>query len=193
MVAPDGRIVFGSQREGDFDIYVMDADGSDVTRLTDRYGYDGGPWWSPDGKRIAWRAWHPESPEDLALWKDCMDKNYIVPVPLDIWVMNADGSDKRRLTDNGATNWAPSWHPDGERLVFSSNMDDWHEDLQKFGHNFELYLINADGIGLTRLTNNDVFDSFPMFSHDGRMLAWGSNRNPAKPRATDIYLADWVE
>jgi Tol biopolymer transport system component len=193
VVAPDGRIVFGSQREGDFDIYTMDADGSDVRRLTDRYGYDGGPWWSPDGTRIAWRAWHPETPEERALWKDCMDRDYIVPVPLDLWVMDADGGNKRRLTDNGATNWAPSWHPDGRRLVFSSNVDDWHPELGRFGHNFELYLIGVDGTGLTRLTDNDVFDSFPMFSHDGTKLVWGSNRNPQKPRATDIYLADWVE
>jgi Tol biopolymer transport system component len=107
--------------------------------------------------------------------------------------MDADGGNKRRLTENGATNWAPSWHPDGRRLVFASNMDDWHADLGKFGHNFELYLINLDGSGLERLTFNDVFDSFPMFSPDGKRLVFASNRNPQKPRATDIFIADWVE
>jgi len=189
----DGRIVFGSQREGDFDIYSMDADGGNVTRLTDRVGYDGGPWWSPDGTKIAWRAWYPETPEEKALWADCMANDYIVAVPLDLWVMDADGGNKRRLTDNGATNWAPSWHPDGQRLVFSSNLDDWREDIKKFGHNFELYLIRLDGTGLERLTFNTTFDSFPMFSPDGKKLAFGSNRNPEKPRATDIFVADWVE
>jgi len=122
-----------------------------------------------------------------------MDKDYIQSTPLDIWVMDADGSNKRRLTQNGATNWAPSWHPDGERIVFSSNMDDWREDIKAFGHNFELYLINSDGHGLERITENKVFDSFPMFSPDGKKIVFGSNRNPQKPRATDIFIADWNE
>lgn len=194
VVSADGkRIVFGSQREGDFDIYVMNADGSNVTRLTERVGYDGGPWFSPDGTKVVWRAWYPETAEDKSQWVACMAGDYIIPFPLDIWVMDSDGSNKRRLTSNGATNWAPSWHPDGRRIIFSSNMDDWREDLKKFGHNFELYLISIDGTGLERLTYNDVFDSFPMFSPDGRKVVFGSNRNPEKPRATDIYIADWVE
>jgi Tol biopolymer transport system component len=194
VVSVDGRqIVFGSQRDGDFDIYIMNADGSNVRRLTDRMGYDGGPWFSPDGKKIAWRAWYPETDEEKALWKDCMERNYIVPVPLDIWVMNVDGSDKRMIVHNGATNFAPSWHPDGKRLIFSSNMDDWHADIKKYGHNFELYLVNIDGTGLERVTFNNVFDSFPMFSPDGKKLVWASNRNPQKPHETDIFIADWVE
>ena len=194
IVSPDGEwIVFGSQREGDFDIYRMDADGGNVVKLTDSVGYDGGPWISPDGSKIVWRAWHPQTEKEKAQWRDNMEQNYIVSTPLDIWVMDADGSNKQRLTDNGATNWAPSWHPDGKRIVFSSNMDDWREEIGKFGHNFELYLINLDGTGLERITYNQVFDSFPMFSPDGRKIAFGSNRNPFKPRATDIFIADWNE
>lgn len=194
VVSPDGRqIVFGSQREGDFDIYLMNSNGSNVRRLTDTAGYDGGPWFSPDGSKIVWRAWHPETAEEKALWQDCMERNYIRPFPLDLWVMNADGSEKRRILKNGATNWAPSWHPDGKRIVFSSNMDDWREEIKQFGHNFELYIVNEDGTGLERLTYNSVFDSFPMFSPDGKKLSFASNRNPQKPRATDIFIADWVE
>ncbi len=194
VISSDGKkIVFGSQREGDFDIYTMNADGSNVKRLTDTIGYDGGPWFSPDGKKIAWRSWYPKTAKDKALWRDSMEKNYITATPLDIWVMDADGQHKKRLTNNGATNWAPSWHPDGKRLIFSSNMDDWHEDIKQFGHNFEIYMINIDGSGLERITNNQVFDSFPMFSADGKKLVFGSNRNPKKPRATDIYIADWLE
>ena len=193
IISVDGkRIVFGSQRDGDFDIYIMNADGSDVKRLTDRVGYDGGPWFSPDGKKIVWRAWYPETEKEMALWRDCMENNYIVPVPLDIWVMDADGSNKVRLTHNGAVNWSPSWHPDGKRIIFASNMDDWHEDIKKFGHNFELYLMNSDGSGIERITFNNVFDSFPMFSPDGKKLVFASNRNPEKPRATDIFIADWI-
>ena len=122
-----------------------------------------------------------------------MEKNYIVPVPLDLWIMNSDGTGKRRLTDNGAVNWAPSFHPDGKRLIFSSNKDDWREELKRHGHNFELYMIGIDGEGLTRLTFNDTFDSFPMFSPDGKMVSFGSNRTPERPRQTDVFIVDWVE
>ncbi len=193
VISADGtQIVFGAQREDDFDIYIMNADGTNVRRLTDKVGYDGGPWFSPDGKKIAWRAWYPQNEEELEKWRDCMENDYIVPFPLDIWVMDSDGSNKTRLTDNGATNWAPSWHPDGKHIIFSSNMDDWREEIKQYGHNFELYLINIDGTGLERITYNTVFDSFPMFSLDGKKLAFASNRNPEKPRATDIYVADWT-
>jgi Tol biopolymer transport system component len=194
VVSPDGQqIVFGSQRDGDFDIYIMHADGSNLRRLTDRIGYDGGPWFSPDGSKIVWRAWYPETAEEKAMWQEWMAHDYIAAVPLDIWVMNADGSNKVRLTHNGATNWAPSWHPDGRRIIFASNMDDWRQDWQTFGHNFELYLINSDGTQLERVTFNTVFDSFPMFSHDGKKLVFASNRDSQRPRATDIFIADWVE
>jgi len=194
VVSSDGKqIVFGSQREGDFDIYIMNSDGSNVRRLTDRVGYDGGPWISPDGSKIVWRAWYPETEEEFALWRNCMENDYVVPVPLDLWVMDVDGKNKMRIVRNGATNWSPSWHPDGKRIIFSSNMDDWHEDIKRFGHNFEIYLVNIDGTGLERITHNSVFDSFPMFSPDGKKLVFASNRNPQKPRATDIFIADWVE
>jgi TolB protein len=194
VVSPDGtRIVFGSQRHGDFDVYIMNADGSNLKRLTAREGYDGGPWFSPDGTKIVWRAWYPETAAEKAMWQEWMRHDFIAAVPLDIWVMNVDGSEKVRLTRNGATNWAPSWHPDGQRIVFSSNMDDWRPDLQTFGHNFELYLMRSDGTGLERLTTNTVFDGFPMFSPDGTKLVFASNRDPRRPRATDIYLADWSD
>src|SRR5512142_2352553 len=192
--SPDGKqIVFGSQRQGNFDVYVMNVDGTNVRRLTDRMGYNGGPWFSPDGTKIVWRAWYPETAEEKALWKDCMEHDYIVAVPLDIWVMDADGSNKRLLIKNGATNWAPSWHPDGKRIIFSSNMDDWHPDIKQYGHNFELYLVNLDGTGLTRLTHNASSASFRMLANGGRRLACVSNGVTERPRETDIFVADWEE
>ena len=194
VVSADGKqVVFGSQREGNFDVYIMNADGSNVRRLTDRMGYNGGPWFSPDGTKIVWRAWYPETDAEKAQWKDSMENNYILAFPLDLWIMNVDGSDKKMILHNGATNFAPSWHPDGKRIIFASNRDDWHADIKQYGHNFELYLINIDGTGLERITYNNVFDSFPMFSPDGKKLVWASNRNPQKPHKTDIFIADWVE
>jgi len=188
-----GKVIFTSQVDNDLELFTMNIDGSDVKRLTYRLGYDGGPYFSPDGSKIVWRAWYPETHEDSVRWIENMKHNIIEAVPLDIYVMNADGTGVKRLTNNGATNWAPSWFPDGKRIIFSSNMDDWHEELHAYGHNFELYMINIDGTGLTRLTYNDTFDSFPMFSPDGKKLLFASNRNANNPMATDIYLADWVE
>ncbi len=194
IVSADGKqIVFGSQREGNFDVYIMNTDGSNVRRLTDRMGYNGGPWFSPDGTKIVWRAWYPGTEEEKAQWKDSMKNNYILAFPLDLWIMNVDGSDKKMILHNGATNFAPSWHPDGKRIIFASNRDDWRPDIKAYGHNFELYLIDVDGTGLERLTYNTVFDSFPMFSPDGKKLAWASNRDPKKPHETDVFIADWVE
>jgi len=193
MSADGTSIVFGSIREGDFDIYTMNPDGSNVTRLTTSVGYDGGPWFSPDGSKIVWRAWHPQTEAEKADWQDMIDKDYVKSVPLDLWVMNSDGTDKKRLTENGATNWAPSWHPDGQRVIFSSNKDDWREDYKSYGHNFEIYMIDIESKDIERITFNDGFDSFPMFSPDGKKLVFGANRNPEKPRATDVYIADWTE
>lgn len=194
VLSPDGKqVVFGSQREGNFDVYVMNIDGTNLRRLTNRAGYNGGPWFSPDGTRIVWRAWYPETNAEKAAWSDCMEKNYILAFPLDLWIMDADGSNKKMILHNGATNFAPSWHPDGKRIIFASNKDDWRPDIKQYGHNFELYLINLDGTGLERITFNETFDSFPMFSRDGKKLAWASNRNPKKRHETDIFIADWVE
>lgn len=192
IVSADGKqIVYGSKQSGDFNVYIMNSDGSNVRRLTDRIGYDGGPWFSPDGTKIVWRAWYPESSEERAVWRECMERDYIIPFPLDLWIMDSDGSNKTMILKNGATNFAPSWHPDGTHVIFSSNMDDWDGERNRYGHNFELYIISSDGTGLTRVTYNSVFDGFPMFSPDGRKIVFASNRNPDNPRATDIFIADW--
>lgn len=187
------RVIFTSQIDNDLELFSMNTDGSDVQRITNRLGYDGGAYFSPNGQEIVWRAWYPENAADSARWITNMTESLVEAVPLDVYVMNADGSNVRRLTNNGATNWAPSWYKDGEHIIFSSNMDDWNRKYNDYGHNFELYLINKDGSGLQRLTYNDTFDSFPMFSPDGKKLAFASNRDAANPHATHIYVADWVE
>jgi TolB protein len=186
-IRQDGTIVFTSLRDGDLDIYTMDKDGNNVKRLTDELGYDGGPFWSYDGKQIVYRAHHPEGEKEKADYLSLLKDNLIRPSKLDLWVMNADGSNKRRITNNGKANFAPFFFPDGKRIIFSSNMDD------PKGRNFELYAINVDGTGLERLTFNEVFDGFPMFSPDGKKLVFCSNRNAAKMGDTNVFIADWVE
>ncbi|HXE90187.1 MAG TPA: hypothetical protein VNK82_04400 [Terriglobales bacterium] len=187
-VSRDGKkIVFTSMRDGDLDIYAMNADGSNVRRLTHELGYDGGAFFSPDGRRIVYRAHHPKSAEEIADYKALLAEGLIRPGNLELWVMDADGSNKRQVTSNGAANFGPFWHPDGKRIIFASNMAD------PKSRNFDLYLINADGTGLERVTYHPEFDGFPMFTSDGRRLVWASNRNNARRGETNLFLADWVE
>jgi TolB protein len=188
-ITRDGKhIVFTSTRNGDLDIYTMNADGSHVKQLTHELGYDGGPFWDYDGKKIVYRAQHPQTPEEIADYRDLLSKGLIRPGNLEIWVMNADGSNKHQVTRNGAANFAPYWHPDGKRIVFASNVAD-----PKNGRDFDLYIIDEDGTGLERITYAPDFDSFPMFSSDGKRLVWASNRNGKAPHETNLFLADWSD
>ena len=188
VLSPDGKkIVFTSLKDGDLDIYVMNIDGTGVRRLTYQVGYDGGAWWSPDGKRIVYRANHPQTPEATAAYKDLLAQRLVRPNKMDLWIMNADGSDQRQITNLGAASFGPSWTPDGRKIVFSSN----HHTDPKLG-NFDLFLINPDGSGLEQVTTASTFDGFPMFSPDGKKLVWASNRNDDNPHETNIFIADWV-
>ncbi|MEO0250085.1 MAG: hypothetical protein ABIN58_11285 [candidate division WOR-3 bacterium] len=180
------KIVFTSMRDGDPDIYVMDADGKNVKRLTRTPGYDGGPFFSRDGKRIVYRANHPRSKEELADYQELIKNGLIKPMRLEIFVMDANGSRQRQVTNNGAANFAPFFHPDGKRIIFVSNM---HNPR---GRDFDLYIINDDGTGLERITYNPTFDGFPMFSPDGKKLVFASNRNARVSGETNIFIADWV-
>jgi len=188
-ITRDGQhIVFTSTRNGDLDIYTMDADGSNVKQLTNELGYDGGPFWSYDGKKIVYRAEHPKTPEETKDYKELFAKGLIRPGNLELWVMNADGSNKHQVTHNGAANFAPFWLSDGKRIIFASNQAD-----PKSGRDFDLYLINEDGTGQERITFHPDFDSFPMFTSDGKRLVWASNRNGKVPHETNVFIADWVE
>ena len=186
-ISKQGKLVFTSMRDGDLDIYTMDGNGKNVRRLTTELGYDGGPFWSYDGKQIVFRAYHPQTDKEKADYLALLKQNLIRPTTLEIWVMNADGTNKRQVTHNGKANFAPYFFPDGKRIIFASNMDD------PKGRNFDLYEIQADGSGLERITFNDTFDGFPMFSPDGKKLVFASNRNAKVRGDTNIFIADWVE
>jgi len=182
--SPDGQwIVFSSNREAynrslskaeqrllDKDashfaeIYIMRADGTDVRRLTHTPGYDGGPFFTHDGKRIVWRRFDAEGRS------------------ADIYTMRPDGSDVKRLTDFGAVSWAPYEHPSGQYVIFASN---------KLGHdNFELFMVDVEGAKEpVQVTYSAGFDGLPVPSPDGRRLAWTSSRSGAG--AGQIFLADW--
>lgn len=146
------------------DIYLMRADGSEQRQLTDVPGYDGGPFFFPDGTRIIWRRF---------------DESGLIA---DVWSMLPDGTDQRRITDFGAMSWAPYVHPSGEYLLFASN---------KLGFtNFEVFMADIAGLKEpVRVTYADGFDGLPVPSPDGTRMAWTSERHGDK--GGQIYIADW--
>jgi Tol biopolymer transport system component len=146
------------------EIYLMNADGTNPRRLTHTPGYDGGPFFSPDGQRILWRRFDETG------------------VNADVYTMKLDGSDVRRLTDFGAMSWAPYFHPSGRYLIFTAN---------KLGFsNFELFLVDAEGTREpVRVTFTDGFDGLPVFSPDGNRLCWTSGRT--SDGKSQLFLADW--
>jgi TolB protein len=187
-VSPLGdKIVFTSLRSGDVDIWTMNLDGTDPKQLTTGEGYDGGPFFSPDGKEICYRAYYPPEGPELDDYRALRARTLIRPTELDLYVMNADGSDHRLVLANGKANFAPYFHPDGRRIIFASNMDD------PKGRDFDIYLIDKDGTGLERVTRNPSFDGFPMFSPDGRTLVFASNRHNRAPHDTNVFIAEWQE
>lgn len=188
-VSPDGKsIVFTSVRDGDLDIYVMAVDGSNPRRLTTGLGYDGGAFFSSDSKRLCFRASRPEGEAAQAQYKELLARGLVRPSALEIYTMNADGSDIRQVTRNGAANFCPFFHPSGTKLIFASNLSD-----PKARAAFDLYLIGLDGTGQERVTFDAEFDAFPMFSPDGKKLVWAANRGGKVRGETNIFIADWVE
>lgn len=184
-LSPDGKtIVFTSMKDGDLDIYTMNVDGTNVRQLTTTPGYDGGPFFSHDGTKIVYRAHHPTG-ADLDSYRELLRQGLIRPNRMELFVMNADGSNQRQVTNLGGANFAPIFTPDDRQLIFSSN----HKNPRS--RNFDLFLVNLDGSGLEQVTTHPEFDGFPMFSPDGKQLVWASNRNAPAAGGTDVFLADW--
>lgn len=159
------HIVFASNRSGDMNLYTMDADGSDVQQLTYTTNvYNGGPFFSPNGKNVIYRA-DPERRHYLQIYSlDCTSK------------------ESRQLTANGAVNWAPFWHPNGEVICFTTSL---HGHTQ-----YELYLMNITTHALHRLTYNPTFDGLASFNKDGSQITWTSKRGP--DGTCQIFVADFI-
>jgi Tol biopolymer transport system component len=192
-LSPDGlQIVFTSLRENDLDLYLMNSDGSNVRRLTDEYGYDGGPFFSWDGKYIVYRAFHPKTEGERRDYAANLGRYVFRPSWLELFVMNADGTGKRQVTDLRAASFSPFMYVNDRQIIFASNLHD------QTGRGFALYLVGVDGTGLERVTYEGGFSSFPMFSPDGRQLVFVSTRgslrekDPRAPREFNVFLAEWV-
>jgi len=185
-VSPQGdKIVFTSTRNGDLDLYTMDIDGTNIQQITDVPGYDGGAFFSPDGSKLIFRASRPEG-EELEDYRNLLKEGLIRPGALELFVCDADGSNLKRITDLGQANWAPFFHPSGEKIIFASNH-------KSGGRTFNLFMVNLDGTELEQITYDEQFDAFPMFSYDGTKLVFASNRNNGGTRETNIFIADWIE
>ena len=187
-LSPQGdKIVFTSLRTGDLELFTMNIDGSDVRQVTSGLGYDGGAFFSPDGTKLIFRASRPQTDEEIKEYKDLLAEGLVQPTAMELYVCNVDGSELKKITDLGNANWAPFFHPSGEKILFASN------HASERGFPFNLYMINVDGTGLEQITFDKTFDSFPMFSYDGKQLVFASNRNNGGTRETNLFLADWVE
>jgi len=186
-VSPKGdKIVFTSMRTGDLELFTMNLDGTDVKQITSDLGYDGGAFFSPDGTKLIWRASRPQTEAEKEEYKALLKEGLVTPTEMELYVANADGSDAKKITDLGQANWAPFFHPNGEKIIFASN----HTAARGFP--FNLYMINLDGTGLTRITRDETFDAFPVFSNDGKYIVFASNRNNGGTRDTNLFVAEWI-
>lgn len=180
------KILYTSMASGDLDMWEMALDGSKKKQLTRTPGYDGGAFYSRDGKKMVWRANHP-SGEAMTRYKDLLKENLTTPMKMEIFIADANGANMKQLTNFGCASFAPSFTPDGKKIIFSSNKHECD------GRKFEIYLMNVDGSGLEQVTSFGGFSSFPEFSPDGRKLVFSSDKAAKSRYEFNIFLADWVD
>lgn len=181
------RLIYTSMESGDLDLWSMKPDGTGKKQLTTKRGYDGGAVFSRDGKKIVWRANHPTTPEGMARYDALLKENLTAPMKMELWVSDADGGNARQITKNNCANFAPTFTPDGKKIVFSSNQHKCD------GRDFELYMVNLDGTGQEQITNFGGFSSFPEFSPDGKKLVFSSSWKTTSRFEFNIFVGDWVD
>ena len=189
-ISPTGdKIVFTSSRDGDLELYTMNLDGTHVRRITNEIGYDGGANFSWDGHRIVYRAYHPKTESEVKDYESLLAEQLVRPTKMEIFVCGEDGTHRRQLTRTDAANFAPIFHPDDKRIIFSSNMN----DTSSVKRHFHLFLMKDDGSQLEQVTFGGSFDAFPMFTRDGRKLVFVSDRNAKSHYEFNVFIADWVD
>lgn len=191
------EFVFTSVRDGDLELYICKPDGSDVRRITNRPGYDGGAFFSHDGTKLVLRSAYPKDEKQAGEDKELLGQQLVRPSNMEITVCNRDGSDFRKVTNNGAANFGPFWLPDDKRIIFSSNFRGMEKMKQTGDHtqarNFDLFVMNEDGSNIVQITDSPEFDGFPMFSPCGKYLVFASNRYSKKQGDTNVFVAEWID
>lgn len=180
-----GKIVYTSLASGDLDLWTMNPDGSGKKQITTAIGYDGGAAFSRDGRKLVWRANHPKTPEAMTRYKELLAQNLTAPMKMEIMIGDADGGNAREITHFGCASFAPTFTPDGRRILFASNKNSCD------GRKFELFSINLDGSELEQVTDFGGFTSFPEFSPDGKRLVFCSDRDAKDRYEFNIFAADW--
>ena len=179
------KIVYTSLASGDLDLWSMKPDGTGKKRITTAEGYDGGPVFSRDGSNLVWRAHHPDTPEKISRYRELLKDNLTAPMKMELFVSDSDGSNAREITSFGCASFAPTFTPDGKKILFSSNK---HKCDSR---DFELYLIDPDGGNLEQVTEFGGFTSFPEFSPDGGKLVFASSYKAKGNYEFNIFTADW--
>jgi TolB protein len=181
------RIIYTSMASGDLDMWTMKPDGSGKKRLTMLPGYDGGAFYSRDGKHIIWRANHPRQHDALQKYRDLLKENLVAPMKMEIFIADKDGKNEKQLTNFGCASFAPAFTPDGKKVIFSSNKHNCD------GRKFELYMMNLDGSGLEQVTDFGGFTSFAEFSPDGKTLVFASDYQAKSRYEFNIFTATWKD
>jgi Tol biopolymer transport system component len=179
------NIVYTSMASGDLDLWTMRPDGSAKKQLTNKVGYDGGAVFSRDGKKVVWRAHYPKAQDDLAQYKSLLADALTAPMKMELMIADADGRNARAITDFGCASFAPTFTPDGKKILFSSNKHDCDS------RHFELYSINVDGTSLEQVTKFGGFTAFPEFSPDGKTLVFCSDKDAKERYEFNIFTAKW--
>src|ERR1700681_4219317 len=180
-----GKIVYTSLQSGDLDLWTMNADDSAKKQITKSEGYDGGPVLSRDGKKLVWRANHPATPDTEKKYRELLSENLTSPMKMELFVADSDGKNAKQITDSGCAAFAPTFTPDGKKILFSSNKHNCD------GRKFELFMCNLDGSGLEQVTDFGGFTAFPEFSPDGKKIVFASDKDAKERYEFNIFTADW--
>ena len=179
------KIVYTSKASADLDLWTMNEDGSGKKRVTRTEGYDGGAVFDREGKLLAWRAYHPVTPDGMKRYKDLLAEDLTAPMKMELFISDAKGDKAKQITSFGCAAFAPTFTPDGKKILFASNKHNCD------GRKFELFMINLDGSGLEQVTDFGGFTSFAEFSPDGKKLVFASDKGATGRYEFNIFTADW--
>ncbi|MFT7462011.1 MAG: TolB protein [Pseudohongiellaceae bacterium] len=186
-ISRDGRIAFTSMRSGDLELWTMNLDGGELQQLTDRPGYDGGAFFNNAGTQIVWRSTRFDSQEEIDEYWGLIARNLVKPAKMELWIADADGSNMRQLTDNSCANFAPFFSPDDRSILFSSNLGGGPGSFD-----FDIWKMDLETGEQEQITHSLGFDCFPMFSWDGKRIAFTSARSKIFQGDLNVFVADWT-